>query len=46
MKKELLLYSIMGLNTAHIDEIVEDIRLQKERGVSDCALFSMSLVPE
>lgn len=40
------LYTIMPLDTEHIDEICEDIRKQYEDGVAACALFSMTLVPE
>lgn len=40
------LYSIMPLDTAHIDEICEDVRSQYENGVADCALFMVKLVPE
>ncbi len=40
------LFSIMNLNTNHIDEICEDIKKQYETGVCDCALFSMTLTPE
>ena len=39
-------YSIMPLNEKHIDEICEDIRNQYENGVTTCALFQMTLVPE
>ena len=39
-------YSIMRLDLDHIDEYCEDIKAQCESGVSDCALFSMPLVPE
>ena len=39
-------YTIMPLNTEHVDEICEDIRCQYENGVAECALFSMTLVPE
>ncbi|MBR3691426.1 MAG: hypothetical protein IKL89_01840 [Clostridia bacterium] len=39
-------FSIMNLNTAHLDEICEDIRQQYETGVSACPLFCMTLVPE
>lgn len=39
-------YSIMNLDTNHIDEICEDIKNQYETGVASCALFSMTLVPE
>lgn len=44
--KQLHLYSIMPLDTEHLEEICEDIRLQYETGVATCALFSMTLVPE
>ena len=40
------LYSIMNLDTAHIDEICEDIKYQVKNGVANCALFKMTLVPE
>ena len=39
-------YSIMPLDTDHLDEICEDIREQYESGVATCALFKMTLVPE
>lgn len=39
-------YSIMPLNTEHIDEICEDIKNQYESGVAECILFYMALVPE
>ncbi len=39
-------YSIMPLDTNHIDEICEDIREQYEKGIATCALFKMTLVPE
>lgn len=39
-------YSIMPLDTDHIDEICEDIREQYEKGIATCALFKMTLVPE
>ncbi len=44
--QQLHLYSIMPLDTDHLDEICEDIRRQYEDGVATCALFSMTLVPE
>ena len=44
--KNLILYSIMPLDTNHLDEICEDIRMQYENGVTTCALFNMTLVPE
>ena len=40
------LYTIMPLDTEHVDEICEDIRWQYENGVADCALFMIKLVPE
>lgn len=43
---KLRLYSVMPLNTDYIDEICEDIKEQYESGVANCALFSMTLVPE
>ncbi len=47
MKKSILnSYSIMPLNTEHIDEICQDIKDQYESGVCSLALFSMTLVPE
>ena len=39
-------YSIMRLDTEHIDEICEDIKLQYENKVCDLALFMVKLVPE
>lgn len=39
-------YSIMPLDTAHLNEICEDIRDQYARGIASCALFVMTLVPE
>ena len=43
---DMLLFSIMGLDTAHLEEICEDIRSQVESGVSTCPLFCVTLVPE
>ena len=40
------LYTIMPLDTEHVEEICEDIRWQYENGVADCALFMFKLVPE
>lgn len=40
------LYSIMSLDTDHIDEICEDIRYKYENGIASCVLFMMKLVPE
>ena len=39
-------YSIMPLDTEHIEEICQDIRYQYENRIADCALFMMTLVPE
>lgn len=39
-------YTIIPLNTEHIEEICLDIKKQYESGVANCALFLMSLVPE
>ena len=39
-------YSIMPLDTDHLEEICEDIRTQYENGTATCALFMMTLVPE
>ncbi|MBR5868815.1 MAG: hypothetical protein IKZ21_05160, partial [Clostridia bacterium] len=45
-ENHLLLYSIMPLNVDHLDEICQDIKEQYEKGITTCALFSMTLVPE
>ena len=42
----LKIFSIMRLDTEHLDEICSDIARQKRDGISDCALFMMTLVPE
>ena len=39
-------YSIMALDTEHLEEICQDIKEQYETGVTSCALFMMKLVPE
>ena len=39
-------YSIMPLDTEHVEEICQDIKEQYESGVSNCALFYVKLVPE
>ena len=44
--KDLKLYTIMPIFDNHVDEVCEDIREQYEKGVANCALFSMTLVPE
>ena len=36
----------MPLMADHIDEICQDIKDQYEKGITTCALFSMTLVPE
>lgn len=46
MENMLHLYSIMPLDTEHLDEICQDIREQYKKGVLSCALFCMTLVPE
>ena len=46
MDSKLHLYSIMIADVEHIDEICEDIKYQYENGITTCALFNMSLVPE
>lgn len=43
---QLHLYTIMPLDTAHIDEICEDVYEQYQNGVATAALFCMKLVPE
>lgn len=45
-KNKLLTYSIMALDMEHFDEVCEDIKNQYNTGVSTCALFKMTLVPE
>lgn len=40
------LYTIMNLDTEHLDEICEDIKNQYINGIATCALFKMTLVPE
>ncbi len=42
----MFLYSITPLDVNHVDEICQNIKEQYEAGVSNCALFSMALVPE
>lgn len=41
-----MVYSIMSLDVAHIDEICNDIKYQYEQGICDCVLFQVKLVPE
>ena len=45
-KTRLYSFSIMSLDTDHIEDICQDIKEQYESGVASCALFSMTLVPE
>ena len=40
------LYSIMPLDTEHLEEICLDIKEQYEKGISTCALFMFKLLPE
>ena len=40
------LYTIMALDTDHIDEICEDIKYQIDNKIADCALFRVQLHPE
>lgn len=40
------LYSIVSLDTDHLEEICQDIKEQYEQGVANFALFNMTLVPE
>jgi len=46
MNSNLHLYSIVPLDTDHIDEVCEDIKYQYESGISNFPLFMMTLVPE
>lgn len=46
MSNKLYSYTIMALDTEHLEEICQDIKEQYEKGIADCALFSMTLVPE
>ena len=39
-------YSIMHLDTEHLEEICQDIKYQYENGITDCPLFMMTLMPE
>ncbi len=43
---KLHLYSIVSLNTDHLEEICQDIRFQYENGITTCPLFCMTLSPE
>ena len=46
VSEQLHLYSIVSLNTDHLEEICQDIRFQYENGITTCPLFSMTLSPE
>jgi len=39
-------YSIMPLDPIHVDEVCADIEAQYKQGVTSCALFCMTLMPE
>ena len=39
-------YSVMPLDTEHLEEICNDIKNQYESGIASCPLFKMTLVPE
>lgn len=39
-------YTIIPLDTSHVEEICLDIKNQYKNGIADCALFSLTLVPE
>lgn len=39
-------YTIIPLDTSHVDEICLDIKNQYENGIANCALFLLTLVPE
>ncbi len=39
-------YTIMPLDTDHLEEVCQDIKAQYENGTATCALFMMTLVPE
>ena len=45
-KSKLYSYSIMPLDTGHLEEVCQDIKYQYENGISSCPLFSMTLCPE
>ncbi len=45
-KNKLFSYTIMALDTEHLEEICQDIKAQVDGGIASCALFSMTLVPE
>ena len=39
-------YTIMPLDVEHLEEVCQDIKAQYDQGIANCALFSMTLVPE
>lgn len=46
VKEKMYNFTIMGLDTGHIDEICEDIKEQYRSGIASCALFMMKLAPD
>ena len=46
MENKLYSYTIMPLFLEHLEEICQDIKMQVDSGIANCALFSMTLVPE
>ena len=45
-EQKLHLYSIMPLDTDHLEAVCQDILAQYQQGVATCPLFCMTLVPE
>ena len=39
-------FSMMPLNTTHLEEVCADVKEQYRRGITTCPLFIMTLVPE
>lgn len=46
MENKLYSYTIMPLFLEHLEEICQDIKMQVDSGIANCALFCMTLVPE
>ena len=46
MENKLYSYTIMPLFVEHLEEICQDIKMQVDSGIANCALFCMTLVPE
>ena len=42
----MLMLSITPMDISHVDEICEDLRLQQEQGISDCAMLTAHLEAE